>query len=151
MADNENIVKGLATIGIKIKIGSVALNYPTSMGEIGADANELDTTTFNDSVSTSTPGVQKQNAWTVDYLYDNTSESSDYRKLQALADAGNAVAVEVEFPDGTKFANSGKLTNKINGAKVNELITAVASISLSSKWTVTNPPAKDQTDESQNG
>lgn len=138
MANNET-KKGLASIGIKIKISNVELNYATSIGEIGGEPNELDTTTFNDSVSTSIPGVQKQNAWTVDYLYDNTAETSDYRKLKAAEDAGKAVAVEVMFPDGTKFTNTGILSNKINGVKVNELIGATASISLQSKWTVTDP------------
>ncbi len=130
--------KGLATIGIKIKVNNVEIKNATAMGEIGAEAQELDTTTFNDSVSTSIPGVQKQSAWTLDYLYGNENDD-DYRALRALEEAGKPVAIEVSFPDGTKFANTGVVTNKINGAKVNELITAVASFSLQGKWTVTNP------------
>lgn len=136
MADTE---KGLASIGIKVKINNIELNNATGIGEIGGEPNELDTTTFNDEVSTSIPGVQKQNAWTVDYFFGNDTETSDYRKLQNIAESKEAVPIEVSFPDGTKFTNSGVLSNKINGVKVNELIGATASVSLSSKWTVTNP------------
>lgn len=131
--------KGLASIGIKIKIDNVAFKNATGMGEIGGDPDELDTTTFNDEVSTSIPGVQKQNAWTVDYLYQNDDEESDYRKLKALEAKKEAVAIEVEFPDKTIFANSGYITTKVNAAKINELISATATVSLQKKWSVTNP------------
>lgn len=132
-----SIQKGLASIGIQIKVNNVKIKNATAMGEIGAEAQELDTTTFDDDVSTSIPGVQKQSAWTVDYLYQN-DDDDDYRALTALEKEGEPVPIEVSFPDGTKFANTGMVTNKINGAKVNELITAVASFSLQAKWTVTN-------------
>ncbi len=133
------MTKGLASIGIKIKINDVELGNATGMGEIGGDPDELDTTTFKDEVSTSIPGVQKQNAWTVDYLYQNDDEESDYRKLKAFEKEKEAVAIEVEFPDKTTFTNSGYITTKINAVKVNELISATATVSLQKKWTVTNP------------
>lgn len=136
MANEE---KGLASIGIKISINSEEIKNPTGIGDIGGDASELDTTTFNDEVSTSIPGVQKQSAWPVDYLYDNKDEDSDYRKLKALEDSKEIVPVTVTFPDGTVFANTGRVTTKITGVKVDSLLAAVANVSLQSKWAVTNP------------
>ena len=62
-------------------------------------------------------------------------------KLKALQTAGNAVDVEVEFPDGTKFATSGYVNTYVSGAKVDELVIAKLIVSLQSDWTVTNPTA----------
>ena len=53
----------------------------------------------------------------------------------------NAVDVEVEFPDGTKFSTSGYVNTYVSGAKVDELVIAKLIVSLQSDWTVTNPTA----------
>lgn len=78
-------------------------------------------------------------SWEVEYLYDNTSASSDYRVIKALETAGDIVDVEVKFPDGTAFKSKGYVNTSITGASVNELIKAKATVSLQADWTVTNP------------
>lgn len=131
--------QGLTTIGIDVKIGTTALNYVTEIPDIGGKPSTLDATCMKDKMKKSVPGVQEAQDFELTYLFDNSAADSDYRVLKALQEAGNAVAVEVTFPDGTKFASTGYVTTYISGAKVDELISAKASINLQSDWTVTNP------------
>ena len=132
-------VQGLVSIGIDVKINNTALNFVTDIGDIGGAKSELDNTCLKDTVKKTKFGLKDIKAWECTYLYDNTASTSDYRVLKALEDAGNAVAVEITFPDGTKFASTGFVNNTITGAKVDSLIEAKASIALQSDWTVTNP------------
>jgi hypothetical protein len=45
----------------------------------------------------------------------------------------------VELPDGTKYATTGYVSTYVDGAKVDELITAKLTVSIQSDWTITNP------------
>lgn len=44
----ENTKQGLASIGISVKVNSVALNYVTDIGDIGGSPSELDATTLKE-------------------------------------------------------------------------------------------------------
>ena len=99
----------------------------------------LDATKLSDSVRVNVPGVQDLGAWELSYLFNNNESTSDFRALNTLMAAGNAVAIEVSFPDGTKFANTGIPTNYATGAQVNSMLQAKCSFALQGSWTVTNP------------
>lgn len=131
--------QGLASIGISVKLGTSELNYVTKIGDIGGAPSSLEATCFKNKSKVSVPGVQENDSWEVEYLYDNTSASSDYRVIKALETAGNITEVEVKFPDGAVFKNKGYVNTSITGASVNELIKAKATVSLQADWTVTNP------------
>ena len=131
--------QGMASIGIKLKINEVEMNYVQDIGDLGGAPSELDATCLKDSMKKTVPGVQDSKAWEVTYLYDNASADSDFRRLRALQTAGNPVSVEVELPDGTKYATTGYVSTYVDGAKVDELITAKLTVSIQSDWTVTNP------------
>ena len=135
----ENTKQGLASIGISVKVNSVALNYVTDIGDIGGSPSELDATTLKDKIKITVQGVKDIKAW--EYLYDNSSTTSDFRKLKTLEKAGKIVPVEVAFPDGTTFKTTGYVSTMINGAKVDELISAKLSVSLQSDWEITDPAA----------
>lgn len=137
MADNTK--QGLSSIGIKVTVGEAEMNYVQEIGDIGGTPSELDATCLKDSIKKSVPGVQDTKAFEVTYLFDNSATASDFRKLKALQTAGAAVALSVEFPDGTKFATTGYVTTYTSGVKVDELITAKLVVNLQSDWTVTNP------------
>jgi hypothetical protein len=111
------------------------------IGSIGGTPSELDATCLKDTIKKNVPGVQDVQSFEVTYLYDNSGSDSDYRKLRSIQSAGQAVAVEVELPDGTKFATTGYVTTYVDGTKVDELITAKLVVSIQSDWTVTNPAA----------
>lgn len=129
----------LTSIGIVIKVNNVAVKGATEYTDLGASPNLLDATKLTDTVKVNKPGVQEYAAWVVTYLFNNNEAGSDFRTLQALADAGTAVPVSVEFTDGTTFANTGIPTNYAVGAKVNEMQTAKCEFALQGAWTVTNP------------
>lgn len=131
--------QGLATIGLEVKVNSVAMNYVTEIGDIGGAPSELDATCMKDTMKKNVPGVQDTKAFEITYLFDNSDTDSDYRKIKALQDAGEIVPVAVTLPDSTCFATTGYVTTYISGAKVDELISAKLSVSLQSDWTVTNP------------
>lgn len=137
MADNTK--QGLSSIGIKVTVAETEMNYVQEIGDIGGTPSELDATCLKDSIKKSVPGVQDTKAFEVTYLFDNSAEASDFRKLKALQTAGAAVALSVDFPDGTKFATTGYITTYTSGVKVDELITAKLVVNLQSDWTVTNP------------
>ena len=123
--------QGIASIGMKVTVNKTEMNYVQEI--------ELDATCLKDTMKKNVPGVQDTKSFEVTYLFDNSAADSDYRKLKALQTAGNAVDVEVEFPDGTKFSTSGYVNTYVSGAKVDELVIAKLIVSLQSDWTVTNP------------
>jgi hypothetical protein len=133
------MAQGMASIGIKLKVNSVELNYVQEIGQLGGTPSELDATCLKDSIKKNVPGVQDVGAFEVTYLYDNTGSDSDFRRLKALQSAGDPVAVEVELPDGTKYATTGYVSTYVDGAKVDELITAKLNVSIQSDWTITDP------------
>lgn len=133
--------QGLASIGIDVKVNSVAMNYVKDIGALGGKPSALDATCLKDAMKKSVPGVQEGEDFEVTYLFDNSDTNSDYRKLKALQTAGAAVPVVVEFPDGTTFSSTGYVSTYVDGVGVDALINAKLNVSLQSDWTVTNPSA----------
>jgi hypothetical protein len=131
--------QGIASIGIELKVNEVALNYVQDIGDIGGTPSELDATCLKDSMKKNVPGVQDAKNFEVTYLFDNSAEDSDFRKLKALQNSRTVTAVEVKFPEGTVFKTTGYISTYVVGAKVDELITAKLIVSLQSDWSVTNP------------
>ena len=133
--------QGIASIGMKVTVNEVEMNYVQEIGDIGGTPSELDATCLKDTMKKNVPGVQDTKSFEVTYLFDNSAADSDYRKIKALQTAGNVVPVAVTFPDGTKFATTGYITTYTSGVKVDELIMAKLTVGLQSDWTVTNPAA----------
>ena len=133
--------QGLASIGIDVKVNSVAMNYVTEIPDIGGKPDSLDATCMKDEMKKTVPGVQDTPDFEVTYLYDNSATDSDYRVLKALEVAKNIVPIEISFPDGTKFSNTCYVTTYVSGVGVNALVSAKLSCNLQSEWTVTNPAA----------
>ena len=129
----------LSTIGIVVKVNNTEVAGATEFSDLGASPNLLDATKLTDTVRVNVPGVQELPAWVVTYLFNNNLATSDFRTLQTLSDAGDAVPVEVDMPDGTKFTNTGIPTNYATGGQVNQMQQAKCEFALQGKWTVTNP------------
>ncbi len=131
--------QGFSTIGLEVKVNQTAMNYVTDIGDIGGAPSELDATCMKDKMKKTVPGVQEAKAFEVTFLFDNSAADSDYRVLKKLQEDGDAVELEVVFPDGTTFATTGYPSVMVSGAKVDELVMAKLTLSLQSDWTVTNP------------
>ncbi len=133
--------QGFSTIGLDVKVDGTSLHYVTDIGDIGAAPSELDATCMKDTMKKTVPGVQDTGAFEVTFLFDNSAADSDYRVLKAIQDEGDAVELEVKFPDGTVFATEGYVSVMVSGAAVDELVSAKLTFSLQDDWTVTNPSA----------
>ena len=133
--------QGIVTIGIDVKIGDVSLKYVTDIGDIGGTPEMLDATCMQDTMTHNAPGVKKQDDFAVTCWYDNSDPESDFREMKAFEAAGESKEVVVTFPDGTKATSSGRVSNRVTGLQVNNLIRHVISLSLDADWAWTDPVA----------
>lgn len=132
-------VQGISSIGILLQVNDVNVNYVQDIGDIGGTPSTLDATCLGDMVKKSVAGVQELPPFEVSYLFDNSSATSDFRRLKNLQSTGNVYPISVTFPDGTSFTSTGYINTYVIGAKVDELITAKLIATLQSNWVITNP------------
>lgn len=78
--------QGIASIGMKVTVNEVEMNYVQEIGDIGGTPSELDATCLKDTMKKNVPGVQDTKSFEVTYLFDNSAADSDYRKLKAAPD-----------------------------------------------------------------
>lgn len=128
-------IKLLSTIGIKVKINNVLIAKATSFGDIGAEPSRIDATSLADTVRVNILGVQEYDSWTLEYLYNDTDRAT----LQAAETASKVtpVAVEVELPNGDKYANTAEVSAYVAGGGVNEALRGTASCALQGAWEFT--------------
>lgn len=107
--------------------------------EIGGTPEKLDVTVLKDTCKKYINGIKDYGDLAFKFLYDNSSDTADYRVLRAYEESGETVQFKVEFPDGTAFGFSGQVSTKINSAGVNAPLTFTATIALSTDITVTHP------------
>lgn len=131
----------LSSIGVIVKIDGKAVAGATAFSDMGADAAQLDATKLTDTVNVYVPGVQNYDTWTVTYLFNNNLPTSDFRTLnKVMEDTTQPVDIEVDFSDGTVAKNTGiPSSNKVSGAAVNSMLSAVAAFMLQDKWEYTDP------------
>lgn len=129
MADFER----LSTIGITVKVNNVAIAGVTEFGDLGGDPTMLDATVLTDEARVNVLGVQEQDNWTLSYVWNR----ADYQALNTAAASATPVAIEVAFPEGDTFTNTGTVSNVANGASVNAVRMGRASIALGGKWVYT--------------
>lgn len=132
-------VQGWVSIDVDVQVGTTSLNFVTNIGALGGAPNSLDATCMKDRMRRNKNGVQDVDNWEVDYWFDNSDPTSDYRVLKALETAGEEVDITVTFPDGSKFTSKGQVSTWVDGFGVDALIPAKLSVALSQDWTVTNP------------
>lgn len=128
-------IKLLSTIGVKVKINNVLIEKATSFGDIGAEPSRIDATSLADSVRVNILGVQEYDSWTMEYLYNDTDNAT----LQAAETASKTapVPVEVELPNGDKYANTAEVSAYVAGGGVNEALRGTASCALQGAWVFT--------------
>lgn len=107
--------------------------------DLGGDTDTVETTTLADGAKRYIKGIKDYGDLEFKFLYDNTAETSNYRILRKLEDAGTVTEWKVAFPDGTEFSFSGSVTTKISGAGVGAAMTFSGTITLSTDISVKNP------------
>ena len=109
--------------------------------EFGGSADKIDVTTLADANYKYISGIKDFGDSEFKFLYDNSGETSNYRVLRGLEEAGDVVDWKVTFPDETEFTFSGEVSTKIDSAAVNAALTFTANITLNSDIAVKNPTA----------
>lgn len=138
---NEKPKQGLSSVGVDVQIDGESLYYVKDISDIGGKPDALDATCMRDNFAKSVPGLKNANELTINFHYEASEANSDYRKLKAIETAKKIVPVVINMPDGASYASTGYVSVYINGAKVNELIGATATINLQSDWVDTYPDA----------
>ena len=106
---------------------------------LGGTPDKVEVTTLADASRRYIKGIKDYGDLTFKFLYQNDTETSNFRVLRGLEESGKVIEWKVEFPDGTGFAFSGECTVAPSDGAVNAAITFNLTISLNSDITVTNP------------
>ena len=134
--------------GIKLgyKSGSSGSSYTDLTGlkevpDLGVDPEKVENTTLADTMKHYELGIGDPGDLAYIFKYDNSSETSSYRVLRGLADAGTTVSFEETFPDGTKFHFDAQCSVKIGGGGVNAAVDFTLTLGLQSDIEVVDPGA----------
>lgn len=115
------------------------INDLQSIPELGGDPESLNTTTLDDAVKTSIPGLADYGALPFQFLYDNSSETSCFRVLSRLQASGNEYPFKISYPDGTAFSFKAAVSVKTGAVEVDGVLQFTANLQLASDVTTTHP------------
>ena len=117
------------------------LEYLMEVPEFGGAPEKIDVTTLADKVKQYVPGTKDLGDLVFKFLYDNSSESANYRVLKKMEDDGTAATFKIEYPDGTAHQFDAIPSVKMDAGTLNGALTFSATMVLQSDITVTNPTA----------
>ena len=106
---------------------------------LGGTPDKVEVTTLSDGSRRYIKGIKDYGDLTFKFLYQNDTETSNFRVLRGLEESGKIVEWKVNFPDGTGFEFSGECTVAPSDGAANAAITFNLTISLNSDIVVTNP------------
>ncbi len=117
----------------------VELEYLMEVPEFGGSPEKIDVTVLSDKVKKYVPGIVDLGDLVFKFLYDNSSETSNYRVLKGFETEGTCVTFKIEYPDGTAHQFDAVPAVKMDAGTVNGALTFSATMILQSDITVTNP------------
>ena len=132
-------MNGVLTKGIELgyKTSGAGETYTKVAGlqsipDIGGAPEQLDITTFDDTMMHYMNGLKDVGSMEFTFLYDKQDNaSSNFQTLCGLEDAGNVVSWEIKLPTGTKVHWDGEVAVTLSGAGVNEPLHFTANIGVS--------------------
>ena len=137
------LVPGLLTKDIKLSYKKNAsyevLDGLQEVPSLGGTPDKVEVTTLADASRRYIKGIKDYGDLTFKFLYQNDTETSNFRILRGLEESGKIVEWKVEFPDGTGFEFSGECSVAPSDGSVGGYIAFNLTISLNSDITVTNP------------
>lgn len=105
----------------------------------GSDPEKVDNSCLTDKYKMYELGIGELGDVKYKFKYDNSSESSAYRILKGLEDAGTVAYFQETMKDGTKTEFTAQVSVKRTGGGVNGVIDVEATMVLQSAPSVTNP------------
>ena len=135
------MAQGLLSKGIKFEYSANGTSYTeiTNLQEIpslGGTPDKVDVTCLADGNKKYINGLVDYGDLAFKFLYDNSSETSNYRVLKSLTGINH---FKITFPDNTTFEFTGECSCSLDAASVNAALTFTANIALNSEIEVTNP------------
>lgn len=115
------------------------LEYLMEVPEFGGTPEKIDVTVLSDSVKKYIPGIKDLGDLVFKFLYDNSTEQSNYRVLKGLADANTTATFKLEYPDGTAHQFDAIPAVKMDAGAINGALTFSCTMAIQSDITVTNP------------
>ena len=109
--------------------------------DMGNEPEKVENTCLSDTVKQYEFGIGDYGDLEYTFKYENKEETSSYRVLRKLADAGTKVGFKQEYPDGTTFTFDAQCSVKLGGGDVNGVIEFTLKLALQSDITVTDPTA----------
>ena len=130
---------GILSKDVEFYLDNAKVDNLQEFPDLGGAAEQVETTTLADPNRTYIKGIKDFGSLDFTFLYDNSAATSNYCVLREAEEDNESHAVEVRFPDGTKFAFSGQISVAVNGAGVNAALQFTATVNLDSDITVTDP------------
>lgn len=135
------MAQGLLSKGIKFEYSANGTAYTevSNLQEIpslGGTPDKVDVTCLADGNKKYINGLVDYGDLAFKFLYDNSSETSNYRVLKGLTGINH---FKITFPDNTTFEFTGECSCSLDAASVNAALTFTANIALNSEIEVTNP------------
>ncbi|MCL6456917.1 MAG: phage tail protein [Gorillibacterium sp.] len=113
------------------------IDHLMSVPDMGGDPEQVEVTTLQDGVKKYISGIKDPGSLDFQFLYDNSTVTSNFRILKGLE--GTTHEFKVIFPDTSEWAFSAQASVKMDGAEVNAALTFTVSFMLQSDFEVTNP------------
>ncbi len=117
----------------------VELEYLMEVPEFGGTPEKIDVTVLSDKTKHYVPGINDLGDLVFKFLYDNSSETANYRVLKGLADNSTKATFKLEYPDGTAHQFDAIPAVKMDAGAINGALTFSATMMLQSDITVSNP------------
>ena len=129
-------------LSYKIDGGSfIEMQYLMEIPELGGAPEKIDVTTLSDAAKKYIPGIKDFGDLVFKFLYDNSSETANYRVLKNLDDSTTAATFKIEYPDGTAHQFDAIPSVKLDSGAINGALTFSATMMLQSDIAITNPSA----------
>lgn len=109
--------------------------------ELGVEAEKVDNTRLKDEFKHSELGIGDPGDMAYKFVYDNSSENSDYRILRKITNSKEVASYRQTFPDGTMHEFDAYSSIKVGGGGVNAAIEFTLTLGLQSDIVVTDPTA----------
>lgn len=135
------MAQGLLSKGIKFEYSDNGTTFTEvanlqEIPSLGGTPEKVDVTCLADGNKKYINGLVDYGDLAFKFLYDNSSETSNYRVLKGLTGVNH---FKITFPDSTTFAFTGECSCSLDAAAVNAALTFTANIALNSEIAVTNP------------
>lgn len=135
------MAQGLLSKGIKFEYSAngnsyTEINNLQEIPSLGGTPDKVDVTCLADGNKKYINGLVDYGDLAFKFLYDNSSETSNYRVLKSLTGINY---FKITFPDNTAFSFTGECSCSLDAASVNAALTFTANIALNSEIEVTNP------------